>query len=219
MPRIRCPQGEQRGAVVFCRAVNRPVNPLVLPCASPKYERCKFYKQALPETTLPPPRLNRKEEKPREATPTPPPPAPPGERVEPEGVPEARVVERAKVAEERPRRVVPEVLRDWSLAESQKISDPAEVAMIIIQANLVMASRIEAKGIEELAQRLSGVEGWNEKCFMVDAMMDDTVVYMKFCKGKLIASATQGSIVLPERLEEIISKAGRIRVTVYGPVD
>lgn len=190
----------------------------MLPCASPKYERCKFYKQVLPETMLPPPRLNRKE-KPREAAPTPPGPAPPSEGAAPESVPEARVAEKAKATEERPRRVVPQVLRDWSLAESQKISDPAEMATIIIQADLVMASRIEAKGIEELAQRLSSIEGWNEKCFMVDAMMDDTVIYMKFCKGKLIASATQGSIVLPERLEEIISKAGRIKVTVYGPVD
>ncbi len=40
---VRCPYGEARGSLVYCRVVGRTVNPLVMPCTSRRYERCRYY--------------------------------------------------------------------------------------------------------------------------------------------------------------------------------
>ena len=46
MAAVLCPYGEPRGAAVYCKASGRTVNPLVLPCRSPNYPRCRFYVEA-----------------------------------------------------------------------------------------------------------------------------------------------------------------------------
>ena len=43
---VKCPYGEARGVAVYCRASGKMVNPLVMPCRSPAYTRCRFYQQA-----------------------------------------------------------------------------------------------------------------------------------------------------------------------------
>lgn len=42
-----CPLGERRGTVVFCKAINKKVNPMVMPCLGRAYEKCKYYREAL----------------------------------------------------------------------------------------------------------------------------------------------------------------------------
>lgn len=46
MSAVLCPYGEPRGAAVYCKALGRTVNPLILPCRSPNYPRCRFYAEA-----------------------------------------------------------------------------------------------------------------------------------------------------------------------------
>ncbi len=41
-----CPYAERRGAVVYCRAAGKPVNPLAFPCLTNRYTKCKYYRQA-----------------------------------------------------------------------------------------------------------------------------------------------------------------------------
>jgi hypothetical protein len=41
-----CPYAEKRGALVFCRATGKLVNPLAFPCLTDRYETCRFYKEA-----------------------------------------------------------------------------------------------------------------------------------------------------------------------------
>ena len=41
-----CPYAERRGAIVYCRAAGKPVNPLAFPCLTNRYTKCKYYRQA-----------------------------------------------------------------------------------------------------------------------------------------------------------------------------
>jgi len=41
-----CPYAEKRGAIVFCKAIGGPVNPLAFPCLTGRYEMCRYYREA-----------------------------------------------------------------------------------------------------------------------------------------------------------------------------
>ena len=57
-----CPYAERRGAIVYCKAAGKPVNPLAFPCLTNRYQRCRYYREAqarkakAPEEATPPPR-------------------------------------------------------------------------------------------------------------------------------------------------------------------
>ncbi|MEB2836305.1 MAG: hypothetical protein GSR80_001120 [Desulfurococcales archaeon] len=41
-----CPYAERRGAIVYCKAAGKPVNPLAFPCLTNRYQRCRYYREA-----------------------------------------------------------------------------------------------------------------------------------------------------------------------------
>lgn len=41
-----CPYAERRGALIYCKASGKTVNPLTFPCLSDRYTACRYYKEA-----------------------------------------------------------------------------------------------------------------------------------------------------------------------------
>jgi len=189
MPRIRCPHGEQRGAVVYCRASSRVVNPLVLPCSSEKYEKCRYFKPVVAPTIM--------DERMKETI----------VEAELQSIPEKKEVTPPATAKV-----------SWDEGESRALSDPAVVATIIINAQLVMATRMRVKSSRELSSKLSEISGWADRCYLVDAVVSGEPVYMKFCRGVLVASARPGKVLAANELDDALSSSDRVKVVVYGPI-
>ncbi len=260
-----CPYAERRGAVVFCRAVNRVVNPFVMPCLSERYTRCRFFqeaqKKAAAAAPAPPPveeeraalpaiieRL-RRERVERPETPTPPttppqqPPSPgptatapsaPEQRSPAETRPPTPLPQPSPPSEEKPAQQpqpsppqpaptqpspppAPSRETRWSREESEKLVDPAYMAAIILRAPLALRRTFNVSDLDDLAKRLElNINGWRNGCYLVDVRSSSGRIYLKYCDGSLVASATESEVLEPEKAREIVK--GTLRVTVYGPL-
>ena len=220
---MACPHAERRGPVVYCAVAARTVNPFVMPCLSARYVRCRFYaeaeRRAREEAAARPQAAAEAPAAEAEAAARPaaeqPSPAPVAVEVRTVGAPEEAAVqapapaaEEERAAEERP---------SWSLEESEKLLDPTYVASVILRAPIALRRVVTVEGVDDLVGKvLEGLEGWRDGCFLVDASSGAVTVYMKFCRGTLVASATRTSVVAPEELDDKVR--GTLRVTVYGPL-
>ncbi len=199
MAAVRCPYGEARGATVYCRAAGRTVNPLVMPCRSPNYPRCRFYREAEERR-----KAEAKAERPPEparaeaaagGSASPKPAAAPGGGEAPA---------RAAGAERR-----------WDSEESRRLSDPLTVARLLVEARAEASGSVEASGIDE-AERTLGAMAPGEGCFLVVASGGGETVYMKLCRGEIVAAASTSRGPLdPGGLESVLKALGRLSVVVY----
>ncbi len=217
-----CPYAEKRGAVVFCKAINKIVNPFVMPCLSNRYTRCKYYRAAEErkaaeavvegrEEVTAATAVERREAEPAvaEATPA------AKEEVEarpPTPTAEAEAATTAPAAEEtKPSEIV------WRRDESEKLTDPTFIASIVLRAPIYLQRSFNVSNLSDLEHELSvAIREWYEGCFIIDARPRGDRFYLKYCKGRLVASARPGEVVEPSEVRDAIK--GEVRVIVYGPL-
>lgn len=196
MTAIRCPYGERRGAAVYCKAAGRMVNPLVMPCRSPNYVRCRFYREA---------RRKGREER-------------AGYREEAAAAPGGR----GDVGEP-PRPVASQgaldVPLDWSEKESEELADPLTLAKILLEATPLTAGRIKAASLSEFMRAIAGRTGvGSEGCYVAVITPlggGGGELYLKICDGRLRASAARGGPVKPEVVNASLRSMGEASVLVY----
>jgi hypothetical protein len=202
---VKCPYGEQRGFAVYCRAAGKLVNPLVMPCRSPNYAKCRFYAQA-------------EERKRREEAP----PAQPAASAGGGGEPQARESPQQAPPETQP----PEapqpggsqgLLDSWSMEESRRLADPINLARILVGASAVAAERLPAGGLSEFLEALGRLAGGTSGCLLAIASLPGGDVYMKVCGGRIVASASRSGPLEPGDLEKMLREAGgRVSVVLYS---
>lgn len=202
MPPIRCPYGEKRGAAVYCKASGKVVNPLVMPCGSPNYVKCRFYREA------------KKKEREERATPA-----------EAEYTEETPTTSpgRKDVAGEAHPPVASQPTRDvpleWSEKESEELADPLTLAKILLESTPLSAGRIKATSLSELLRTIAERTGVGpEGCYVVVLSPPGGGVgelYLKICGGELRAGATRDGPVKPEDVDAALRSVGEASVLVY----